>query len=862
MALNVRGYLAPVNNGTTSATSVATTYSGWTTSAPQNGDFVVVVILATAASETFSQTAGTGTWTIPASNSNAATEAFTSAIAYKTYVTGDTAPTFSWGTGAAYTYFMFSLYSTATSAAGQAVFDAESTVKVDTTGAASHTPNTSSATYNADLSVVINAARYQTSGSAAITMSTPCSGYSAIAIGGYGGASGQYANSVSAYISTLSSTGTVTPGAESFNEAVANNAYTLLVKESFTVTAGLATGTGTSDPAVVGLAPGVASALTENSYGSGPYGYGNYEIYTGIQFTPLLSSGTGTAQPARVASGAYSRVATGTGTAQPTGVLLTGLASAMASAQPPSIGVDTLAGLAPAFGGDLTPSFSLTLFALSGATGAALNVSFSTVSGYGPSIITAVGAAQAPAVALVAGLASATGTAIPMGGELLAGLASGAGASPFSAVSLEVDSGLAAAVTRDTYGLGVYGQGLYCLFQAVPEITATAVAATATGASGAAGNGISAGSASGTGHGRTAGSGFSAVLAAGTGTVHAAQAGNGAEPGTAASLVRNSYGSGVYGDGLYGDIAASVQIGNIPVIAAGSGQVPPTETPSLFAVNVFAGLSPAEGACSSSFSSSLSPMLAVGVGSSLSIPPEISPPLVVSGFGNFPQVTPGAIILSVIASVTQYGSNGQVFAPYYELWDSTNAIIGTSQPGTQTVTPGNTDLVVFSGVTYNQLATLQLKVYGTSVPGNTGASVYVDAVSLSVSWTVNETPVILPGTLPIGTSEPAATVSTGQTANAVIFAGVASFPAVAAGVLAATAYPSALSAATAEPAVLVSVGQAVSPGTLAVVSVFPAVTDPTEDYWATADATPGGGWANAGNAVGAPDGSYASWVIS
>jgi len=297
VAVALRGYLAPSNSGTAGVTSQATQYTGWTTAGASNGDLVLVIFLVTASGLTFTQSAGTGTWTITSSDSNAATNApFTSMLAYKTYATGDTAPTFSWGTSAAYAYMMLALRSTAANAPATAVFDAESSVHVITSPGTVNTPNTAVATYAADMAIILNAARYQTSGSSAISMTTPSSGFSVVALGGYAGAGGAFANSVSAYTETLSSTGTVTPGGQTFNEAVSSNSYLLLAKETFTVTAGLATGTGTARATSIGLTPPQATSFATGT-GTTVITFDNFEGSTGLWnvfqtgVTGALSSG-------------------------------------------------------------------------------------------------------------------------------------------------------------------------------------------------------------------------------------------------------------------------------------------------------------------------------------------------------------------------------------------------------------------------------------------------------------------------------------------------------------------------------------------------------------------------------------------
>lgn len=236
-----------------------------------------------------------------------------------------------------------------------------------------------------------------------------------------------------------------------------------------------------------------------------------------------------------------------------------------------------------------------------------------------------------------------------------------------------------------------------------------------------------------------------------------------------------------------------------------------------------------------------------------------SPPLIVSGFGTFPQVPVNSVILSVIANVTQHGSDAQVTAPSYELWDGTSAIIGTPRAGTASVSAGNTDSAVFTGAAWSQLATLQLRIYGTSQGGNSGATVAVDAAALAVVWAPNRNAAVTPGTLAVVPAFPAPQASSGTTVSPGALAVVPAFPAAAAGFLAATVLPPARAVIPAFPAPSVSAGVTVSPAVLAVVPVFPAISDVTGPGYATAET--GGGWASPGNVTGSPDGNYATWTV-
>jgi hypothetical protein len=220
----------------------------------------------------------------------------------------------------------------------------------------------------------------------------------------------------------------------------------------------------------------------------------------------------------------------------------------------------------------------------------------------------------------------------------------------------------------------------------------------------------------------------------------------------------------------------------------------------------------------------------------------------------------------VIADVVQYGSDASILAPSYELWDGTAARIGSPVAGTASVTPGNRDSAVFTGVAYSQLATLRLRIYAGSHSGNSGATVNVDAVSLSVSWAPNLNAAVTPSTLQVSTSIPAPAPSGVVNASvaATQLAIVAVFPAAAAGFQAASVTPGALAVIPQFPAPAVSSSVLVTPGVLAIVPAFPAVSDVSAPGWATAEDIPVGGvgiWTTAGNVTGSPDGNNAIWTV-
>lgn len=245
----------------------------------------------------------------------------------------------------------------------------------------------------------------------------------------------------------------------------------------------------------------------------------------------------------------------------------------------------------------------------------------------------------------------------------------------------------------------------------------------------------------------------------------------------------------------------------------------------------------------------------------------ISGALIVSGFGSFPQVPSGAQILAVVAQVNWFGSDAGITAPSYELWNGTTAIIGSPQPGTATavsglypstalhpglsvypgaatIVPGTRDTAVFNGVSYSQLATLQLRIYATSAPGNTGATVSVDAAGLSVEWAPDLDVRVLPSPLAVTPAFPAPSVSTGSTASPAVVPAVLALPAIVRSVSATVlpaplnvvpvvAVPGAsagisftvtrLAVVPALPLITRTPSAAVMAGPLAVTSVFPAV---------------------------------------
>lgn len=367
----------------------------------------------------------------------------------------------------------------------------------------------------------------------------------------------------------------------------------------------------------------------------------------------------------------------------------------------------------------------------------------------------------------------------------------------------------------------------------VPAFTATAGLATAAGTAGTPGTGLQGGSATSTGAASGPGTGMTPALASGTGTAQTPA------PALTPGLATATGTAFAPGSALTPGFAtaAGTAFSVFPPVTVG-----------------FIPLQPGSQPWRHRFHRTQQRWTPT---------PSVSPALTVSGFGTFPQVPAGSVILAVIANITQHGSNAGVGAPAYQLWDGTAAQIGSAQTGTATTNVSNVDSVVFTGVTYSQLATLQLRIIADSAPGNTGSTTSVDAVSLSVEWAPNASVLITPDVLACTTSFPAPAVSVGVTATPGVLAATTVLPPAAAGVLAVNIFPGTLAATTVIPPVAASASVTVTPGVLAAATALPAITDVTAPGWASADAVTGSGngaWSNIGNALGTPDGSNATWT--
>lgn len=134
---------------------------------------------------------------------------------------------------------------------------------------------------------------------------------------------------------------------------------------------------------------------------------------------------------------------------------------------------------------------------------------------------------------------------------------------------------------------------------------------------------------------------------------------------------------------------------------------------------------------------------------------QTSPGLELATFGTFTGVGSGDTINNVQVSINSFNANTTRMAGFsVELWNGTTAIIGTAQTTTNTTTTTNVDTFTFTGVTFAQLATLRVRVYGKGASANAQASTgSVDYVSLTVDYTspnATATPATLAATTAMG----------------------------------------------------------------------------------------------------------------
>jgi hypothetical protein len=226
-------------SATASLSSVSPALTGWTNSgagpsgtSPASGDFVVIVGTIASASQSVTQTAGTGTWTIQASDNNAGPATMTVWVAYRIFNGSETTPTFGWATAARVTWTAV----TFAPAAGQVLsVDAWAVSQIDTVVSTTHTANAASGSLP-DTSVILSGAAANAGATNPVTFSGP-TGWSAVAANSEQITSRAMSSGV-CYQSGVS--GTVTPGAQTIEGGTttttptAANLYHVLIGSSGT----------------------------------------------------------------------------------------------------------------------------------------------------------------------------------------------------------------------------------------------------------------------------------------------------------------------------------------------------------------------------------------------------------------------------------------------------------------------------------------------------------------------------------------------------------------------------------------------------------------------------------------------------
>lgn len=120
----------------------------------------------------------------------------------------------------------------------------------------------------------------------------------------------------------------------------------------------------------------------------------------------------------------------------------------------------------------------------------------------------------------------------------------------------------------------------------------------------------------------------------------------------------------------------------------------------------------------------------------VAVPPEVSDALELASFGTFAAVGASDTINSVTVALNQFQSNTLMTGPRVELWDfSGSGVMIGSFTGAHTTSTANIDTQLFTGISYSQLATLRVRVYGTQGTAPKGSVQYLNWTSLTVSYT-------------------------------------------------------------------------------------------------------------------------------
>jgi len=218
--------------GNTGTTAVSPALTGWTNAgagpagtAPQRGDYVLILITNNTQPATLSQTAGTGWSVLKGPTTQTTNGTFVSAVFGRSWLGSETAPTWTYVGGSRLAWVVVAFAPDA----GQAVFvDTTGTEKVDTTASTSHTAPAATTTGGVtDTSVLLEAVAASATGTTAITFTVPASWTLAASVNNVG-TSGQFVDA--AWIGyRASQTGTVTPAAQTIQGGSSGTGTTLAI---------------------------------------------------------------------------------------------------------------------------------------------------------------------------------------------------------------------------------------------------------------------------------------------------------------------------------------------------------------------------------------------------------------------------------------------------------------------------------------------------------------------------------------------------------------------------------------------------------------------------------------------------------
>jgi len=223
---------------TAAANSFSVALTGWTTATPLAGDLVAVGGFVMTPGVTWSQTAGTGTWMILSSNSNANGLGLSSFAAYRVFDGTETSPTFTSTGAAARNYYSSSAWTPDT---GAIIALDSHAVTVNAAGTTPSAPDCTFLSPAGGLSLLLECAETTAGSSTALSVTAQPAGWGTTGLG----TAAQAGNGTTASAILQSATqlgglnGTISPGAITYSASVIANIYQLLITEQMTASSPL-----------------------------------------------------------------------------------------------------------------------------------------------------------------------------------------------------------------------------------------------------------------------------------------------------------------------------------------------------------------------------------------------------------------------------------------------------------------------------------------------------------------------------------------------------------------------------------------------------------------------------------------------